>query len=62
MIEIVTKFACYCGFHAEDKGDTLDCLRCGDKMHFWGTREVTTKSFTLVGESADKRTINGGYS
>ena len=61
MIEIVTKFACYCGFHAEDKGDTLDCLRCGDKMHSWGTREVTVKSFTLVGESADKRTATGAY-
>lgn len=61
MIEVVTKFACFCGFHAEDKGNVLKCSKCGDEMHSWGTREVTTKSFTLVGESADKRTINGGY-
>ena len=61
MIEVVTKFACYCGFHSEGNDDAPDCLRCGDKMHAWGTREVTVKSFTLVGESADKRTINGGY-
>ena len=61
MIEIVTKFSCYCGFQCEGKGDAPDCLRCGDKMRSWGTREVTTKSFALIGESADKRTINGGY-
>lgn len=61
MIEIVTKFACFCGFHAEAQGDALDCSRCGDKMHSWGNREVTTKSFALIGESADKRTNNGGY-
>ena len=61
MIEVVTKFACYCGFHAEGKGDAPDCLRCGDKMHSWGTREVTVKSFTLVGESADNRTASGAY-
>jgi hypothetical protein len=61
MAEVVTKFACYCGFHAEGKGEAPDCLRCGDKMHSWGTREVTVKSFTLVGESSDKRTNNGGY-
>ena len=61
MIEVVTKFACYCGFQCEGKGEAQNCTRCGDKMHSWGTREVTTKSFTLLGESADKRTINGGY-
>ena len=61
MIDVVTKFACYCGFHAEGKGDAPECLRCGDKMHSWGTREVTVKSFTLVGESADKRTATGAY-
>ena len=61
MIDVVTRFACYCGFHAEGKGDAPECLRCGDKMHSWGTREVTVKSFTLVGESADKRTASGAY-
>lgn len=61
MIDVVTKFACYCGFHAEGKGEAPDCLRCGDKMHSWGTREVTVKSFTLIGESADKRTAIGAY-
>lgn len=61
MIDVVTKFACYCGFHSEGKGNAPDCLRCGDKMHSWGTREVTVKSFTLVGESADKRTSTGAY-
>jgi hypothetical protein len=61
MIEVVTKFACYCGFHSEGKNEPTNCTRCGDKMHSWGTREVTTKSFILVGESADKRSINGGY-
>jgi len=61
MIEIVTKFSCYCGFQCEGKDDTPDCSRCGDKMHSWGTREVTVKSFALIGESADKRTSNGGY-
>lgn len=61
MTEIVTKFTCYCGYHAEGKGEAPSCNMCGDKMRSWGTREVTTKSFTLVGERADTRTINGGY-
>lgn len=58
---IVTKFACYCGFQSEGQGDTPACLRCGDKMHSWGTREVTHMSNVLSGERADTRTDNGGY-
>ena len=61
MNETVNRFACFCGFHAEGQGEPPSCNHCGDKMYSWGTREANMRSFTLFGESADKRTENGGY-
>jgi len=58
---IVTKFACFCGFQSEGQGDAPKCNRCNGQMYSWGMREVTARSNVMQGESADKRTENGGY-
>jgi len=58
----VNRFSCFCGFHSEGEGEAPACSMCGDKMRVWGTREVKMRSVVLTGESADKRTENGGYS
>ena len=58
---VLTRFSCFCGFQCEGTGENPDCERCGGQMRAWGKREVTTRSNVLIGESADKRTENGGY-
>ena len=62
MNNAVTKFACFCGYHSEGQGRAPVCKHCGSQMHSWGERKVTIRSNVLIGESADKRNWNGGYS
>jgi hypothetical protein len=61
-VKTVNKFSCVCSAHSEGQGEAPKCWSCGKQMRAWGTREVTTFSTVLHGESADKRNWNGGYS